>query len=42
MIGNESLKSILRINKLEYNLKLNKNLFKFSEKDYTDYYIDSF
>ena len=42
MIGNENLKSILRINKLEYNLKLNKNLFKFSEKDYTDYYIDSF
>jgi len=41
-IDNENLKSTLRINALEYNLKLNKNLFKFSEKDYTDYYIDSF
>ena len=41
-IDNENLKSTLRINTLEYNLKLNKDLFKFSKKNYTDYYIDSF
>ena len=41
-VDNENLKSTLKINALDYNLKLNKNLFKFSEKDYTDYYIDSF
>ena len=41
-IDSENLKYTLRINALEYNLKLNKNLFKFSDKDYTDYYIDSF
>jgi ribosomal protein S9 len=42
LLYDENLKSTLRINTLEYNLKLNKDLFKFSKKNYTDYYIDSF
>ena len=40
-IGKNKTKTILSVNQLQYDIKIDLNFFVFSEEDYPDYYIEN-
>ena len=40
-IGKNKTKTILTVNKLQYDIEIDLNFFVFSEEDYPDYYIEN-